>query len=221
MNITLEQVEKLKTHANVSYEEAKAALESSKGDLLEAMIYLEKQGKVASNSVHAFNSQNDGPKKVQPESNADQTANTDSNTYQAAPNQYYEQYQKGQQSGAESSGPTFSDHIKKFWDFVCRWLHKGNINHFEVHRQGRSVLSIPVNILILCIIFLFWITIPLLIIGLFFSCRYNFKGPDLGRDSINNAMNTASDTADSIKRSVKEEANNTHAHNNNANNNAQ
>lgn len=42
----LEKVEKLRERANVSYEEAKAALEESGWDLLDAMVSLEKQGRV-------------------------------------------------------------------------------------------------------------------------------------------------------------------------------
>ena len=42
---TFEKVEKLREKANVSYEEAKAALDEAGGDLLDAMILLEKQGK--------------------------------------------------------------------------------------------------------------------------------------------------------------------------------
>lgn len=41
-----EKVEKLREHANVSYEEAKQALENSNWDILDAMIYLEQSGKV-------------------------------------------------------------------------------------------------------------------------------------------------------------------------------
>ena len=41
-----EKVEKLREKAGVSYEEAKTALEQCNYDLLDAMIYLEKQGKV-------------------------------------------------------------------------------------------------------------------------------------------------------------------------------
>ena len=48
MEITLEQVERLKDKANVSYEDAKNALEQTDGDLLEALILLEQQGKTAS-----------------------------------------------------------------------------------------------------------------------------------------------------------------------------
>jgi hypothetical protein len=46
MNINLEQIETLRERANVSYEEAKAALETCNGDIVEALIYLERQNKV-------------------------------------------------------------------------------------------------------------------------------------------------------------------------------
>lgn len=42
----IEKVEKLREHAKVSYEEAKAALEDNNWDLLDAMVQLEKEGKM-------------------------------------------------------------------------------------------------------------------------------------------------------------------------------
>ena len=44
MEITLEQVERLREKAAVSYGQAKAALEYSGGNLLDALIYLEERG---------------------------------------------------------------------------------------------------------------------------------------------------------------------------------
>lgn len=44
--VTLEQVEKLRQYASISYEEAKAALEETNGDILEAIVNLEKQNKI-------------------------------------------------------------------------------------------------------------------------------------------------------------------------------
>ena len=41
-----EMVEKLRTKANVSYEEAKAALEKTDWDVLDALVLLESEGKV-------------------------------------------------------------------------------------------------------------------------------------------------------------------------------
>jgi len=46
MNDKLEQIERLREKAKVSYDEAKHAYEAAGGDLLEALILLEKQGKV-------------------------------------------------------------------------------------------------------------------------------------------------------------------------------
>lgn len=46
MSISLELIEKLKEKANISYAEAKEALEKCNGDLLEALINLEKENKI-------------------------------------------------------------------------------------------------------------------------------------------------------------------------------
>lgn len=46
MEVTLEQVERLREKANVSYGRAKEALEYSGGNLLDALIYLEEQGDI-------------------------------------------------------------------------------------------------------------------------------------------------------------------------------
>lgn len=46
MSIKLEQIDELRKRINVSYEDAKEALENCDGDILEAIIYLEKNNKV-------------------------------------------------------------------------------------------------------------------------------------------------------------------------------
>lgn len=46
MSIKLEQIDELRKRINVSYEDAKEALENCDGDMLEAIIYLEKNNKV-------------------------------------------------------------------------------------------------------------------------------------------------------------------------------
>ncbi|AQS58114.1 DUF4342 domain-containing protein [Desulforamulus ferrireducens] len=46
MTFNLEQIDELKKRANVSYSEAKEALEQCHGDLLEALIYLETKNKI-------------------------------------------------------------------------------------------------------------------------------------------------------------------------------
>lgn len=49
MEITLEQIDLIMQRANVSYAEAKAALEQANGDILEALLILEQGEKIKSN----------------------------------------------------------------------------------------------------------------------------------------------------------------------------
>ncbi len=46
--ITIEQIDLIMERANVSYAEAKAALEQTNGDVVEALLYLEKEQKIKS-----------------------------------------------------------------------------------------------------------------------------------------------------------------------------
>ena len=46
-------------------------------------------------------------------------------------------------------------------------------------------------ILLFFVIFLYWIAIPLLILGLFLGFRYQIAGPDLENDTINGMMDSA------------------------------
>lgn len=49
----MEMTEKLREKTGISYQEAKEALELTEWDLLEAVVYLERQGKVETNKVEA------------------------------------------------------------------------------------------------------------------------------------------------------------------------
>lgn len=51
-NITLEQIDLLMQRANVSYSEAKEALEQCDGNTLEALLYLEKAEKIKTSATH-------------------------------------------------------------------------------------------------------------------------------------------------------------------------
>ncbi len=51
-SITLEQIDLLMQRANVSYSEAKEALEQCNGNTLEALLYLEKAEKIKTSKAH-------------------------------------------------------------------------------------------------------------------------------------------------------------------------
>ncbi len=61
MEITLEQVERLREKADVSYAQAKQALEYSGGNLLDALIYLEEQGAIPRPQGAYYSTRNETP----------------------------------------------------------------------------------------------------------------------------------------------------------------
>ena len=179
---TLENVEKICAMANISYEEAKAVLDAANGDLLEAVISLEKQGQIQAPSGGGYyNSSNHANSEVPPHSNANEN-----------------------QHNKNKSEDSFGASVKKAGQFLLKIIHKGNINSFEVYNGREVKASFPVTVLALLTIFAFWVTIPLIIIGLFFNLRYRFMGPDFTSNTINNAMNSAADAADNLKKSIND-----------------
>ena len=64
----IDMVEGLRKRANVSYEEAKAALEQNNWDMLDALVYLEGQGKVHEPAAASYSTRQEPeapPKKVE------------------------------------------------------------------------------------------------------------------------------------------------------------
>jgi len=61
MEITLEQVEKVRSCTGASYEEAKAALEACGGSLLDAVILLERRGKDSGPRAGGYSTRAPGP----------------------------------------------------------------------------------------------------------------------------------------------------------------
>ena len=180
---TLEQVEKLRTMANISYDEAKTALDATNGDLLEAIIYLEKQGKVIAPTGGGYYSS---------QKTADSSTVTGKEFCWEKQNKNY------------NGGETFTSLINKLWKFCVKLVRKGNANSFEVLKGEESKASAPVTGFALLLIFAPWITIPLIIIGLFFGFRYRFNGPDLSDSTVNEAMNSAADAAVNLKKSMED-----------------
>ena len=122
-----EKVEKLRERANVSYEEAKAALEASNWDLLDAMIYLEKSGKTEAAGTYSTSADNGGY-------NMDQ-AYTRDNTY----NTNYTERKSG----------TFGEKVKAL-------LKKSDENHFRVtKRDGSKLIEVPIWLAIIITLTLF------------------------------------------------------------------
>ncbi len=169
----LEKVERLREKAEVSYEEAKKALEECGGDLLEAMVYLEKQGKVKQPEQTSYTTQYEEPEKIE----------------QAA--------QETKSSGG------FLDMLNRFFAWCGSMIKKGNETNFKVDKQGENIVSIPVTLFVILMIVGWHIILVLMVIGLFVGCRYSFDGSGSVNLDINKAMDSAADVAESIKGEFK------------------
>ena len=171
-----ENVEKLRERANVTYEEARQALDECGGDLLDAMIYLENQGKV--------------------------NAPSGGGRYSSATGGYqHRESPKGAQYHAQhNNGESFKRAMGSFGNFVKKLLHLGNTNVLEVWRRDDHMVTLPLTVVVLLLIFCFPVVVPLMVVGLFFGFHYRFKGKELEKTGVNKAMDTASETAENIKR---------------------
>ncbi len=178
--VTLEQVTKLREYANISFEEAKAALEATNGDILEAIVNLEKQNRIKGPEGGGSYS-TEQPKTAPANDSGSKTGD----------------------ESAHAQGASFGELVGRFFRWCGRVIHKGNINSLEVLRGKENIMSIPVTVLVLLLILAFWIVIPLMIIGLFFDYRYRFIGPDLGKENVNRAMDSVAEAADNFKHEVK------------------
>ena len=128
MEITLEQVERLREKADVSYGQAKAALEYSGGNLLDALIYLEEQGVIPRPEDAYYSTKNEAPPPPPQELPV----------LQVKP----EAKQK--------------KHTRRGVRHLLHWLRRILLdNELEIWRKGQPITAVPMLILLIFVIFFF------------------------------------------------------------------
>ena len=144
----IEMIDKLRDKAGITREEAADALTRANWDMLEALVILEREGKIAplTSSV----------------ATAEQTAGNGACSGPAAfgaTGYYY-----GTRAPKES-----------LWTKIKDILLKSVTYSFIVRRRGREILSLPVLIMIIVVLALFKVSAVALLIGLFCECRYSVE----------------------------------------------
>ena len=168
----LEKVEKIREKTGVSYEEAKAALEACGEDVLDALVYLENQGKIKKPDVSVYTTEAEPSEEVK----------------EAA-----RQYEK-------ASSETFGDQVKKFVNWIGSLIKKGCENFFIVSKKDEEIITMPVIVIVLLLLFAFWVVLPLMVVGLFFGFRYRFSGSITKSVNVNMACDKAAEAAETIKQ---------------------
>lgn len=171
----LKLVDKLKNKANISYEEAKDALEKSNWDMLEAMLYLEAHGKVQKPSLSIFytneskESYNENGEEVNLKKDTNENNFENKNSFEGV------------------------------FEAICKAIDTCNNIFIEIIRNSRVILKIPFTVLIVLLFFAFWIVIPLMIIGLFFNMEFLVSSKKIDVDKINKVFKETSKVVKDVK----------------------
>ncbi len=170
----LEKVERLRERANVSYEEASKALDEANGDLLDALVILERQGKTKAPEQPTFSTSFEEQKEY---------VNVEEQLIEAEKARTQEERPRG----------GFRRAIKNFFRIL-------RDNSLIVSRNKKEFVRLPLWILaiVLLITGLWKLAIVVVIISLFFQVRYSFGGKDQLPEA-NEFMEKAGNAADHIK----------------------
>ena len=181
----LELVDKLREKADISYEEAKVALEISNWDILDAMLYLEDKGIIKKPTVSIFYSNN---------------------------KQY--EYSNNEEDEESFTKDNSKDNYSKKNDFygvfeaICKAIDTCNNILIEIKKDNELLLKLPLTVVIVLLFFAFWILIPLIIIGLFFEIKFEVYSKNVDADKANKVIIRIEEVVYKIKEKLKKGINN-------------
>jgi hypothetical protein len=187
----LEKVEQLVNKTGCSYEDAKTALENNGWNSIDAIIELERNGKIVresarysgSSPVEAEVVHSDEAEKIRPEGFGTQSGSYNSKKAES---------QNG--TGEIKSG------IKKLWNRIRSILVNNRM--IVIGHNGQKIIDLPIFIPVIALVVFFWSTLGVAIVAMLFGCRFHFEGEDLGKTNINNTMDRATDYAEKVKNDI-------------------
>ena len=180
-----ELVEKLVKSTGVGYEDAKAALEACGWDLLDAAVWLEKNGKIENKSNHFTTNpeqQQEQQKQQEEERMREERRKTST----------------GSTAGSSSSGNRiFHTILTKARQIIMD-------NELVICKNsGEIFLELPIWLAVLLLIVAFWPTIGVLVLVFILGFRFRLHGPDLGSDTLNGILNRAENSASNLVDRIK------------------
>lgn len=169
---------RLRQEADLSREEAARLLDAHDGDLLDALLDLQRQGRAPRGKGGTYSTR---PGQTPPPPSASPAAPTG--------------------SAEEPSG--HARRLREGVRAILRILDPRTGNQLEIWRKGQLLTAVPLLILVIAVAAVFRIVAPLLILGLLLGCRYRCAGPDLDRRAVNDVLGAISDAVDDLKRGRK------------------
>ena len=176
-----QKVEQLVNKAGCSYEDAKTALESCGWDMLDAVISLEREGKI--------NKETSEQKAEEP--------------IEIIPEVYSEKTDDDAGSSGKADGKQKREH--KLWNRIKSILIRNRM--VVLKNNGQQIMDLPIVIPVIALIAFFWATLIVAAVAIVFGCRFHFEGEDLGKTNINSTMDKAADYADKVRSDLAGKAN--------------
>ena len=174
-----QKVEQLVSKAGCTYEEAKTALEACGWDMIDAVVSLERDGKVKREESGMAVQYAEEPVEVVPEVSSEKI------------------------EGNYSSKVTYSYGGEN--NSIKGILMNNRMIVFK--SSGQQVMDLPIVIPVIALIAFFWATLILAVIAMLFGRRFYFEGEDLGKTNINSTMDKATDYANKVKSDLANKAN--------------
>lgn len=153
----VEMVERLHEKAGISYSEARDVLERSGWDMLEALVILEKEGRISPMTA-STSSSDDGQK-----------------------------YEKVNATAAGSGkNSEFRRGMSTLWQKIRGLIVDGMQNYFVVKRRGKELLRLQILIALILCVCMWKAVLIALVIGLFCDCRYSIDNHDSDKNTDGN-----------------------------------
>ncbi len=188
-----EMTEKLVEKTGTTFEEAKAALESSGWDMLDAVILLEKQGKTAAKSGSYTSKAGKAP--------ADEAVELED---------LEDTYDKSRFKNAKDGSGEGKDGFRRFLEKARVFLFENKLRVFN--GKGKEIVSMPILFAGLIFLLAFWFVLILVMLSLVKGWRYRFSGKDLGKDSVNGVADAVGDAVEKMGKDIKEKINESKEH---------
>ncbi|MBU5484275.1 DUF4342 domain-containing protein [Clostridium sp. MSJ-11] len=170
----LKLVDKLREKTNISYEEAKVALENSNWNILDALLYLEENGRVEKPSVSIFYTN-----EVRYSEKIEESWKNEENKYET------------------------NNSFQGIFESICKYIDTGNNIFLEIKKEDRILFNIPLTVVVILSFFMFWIIIPLIVVGLFFDIKFYVYSKRVNTDKANKVLSDISEGVEIVKEKLK------------------
>ena len=190
-----QKVEQLVNKVGCSYEDAKAALEGCGWDMLDAVISLEREGKVNKETAEQ---KTEEPIEIIPEVSSDKVDGENSTqiTYVCEEDKSGSKKKTGNAGKADGT----RKRVGKLWNRIKRILMNNRM--VVLKNSGQQIMNLPIVIPVIALITFFWATLIVAAIAMVFGCRFHFEGEDLGKTNINSTMDKATDYAEKFRNDI-------------------